>query len=182
VTWNKASHPGEDVRLRGCIGTLEPRALHAALPEYALTAALGDRRFTPVALAELPSLRCTVSLLHSFEQAGSWDDWQLGIHGIVISFGDPATGAHRSATFLPEVALHQRWGKGAAVDQLVRKAGYAPGATPAVRRALTLRRYQTSAHTLSYQDYDDLRRKAPRRARQPPHGEAPAEDAIPVPA
>ena len=35
VTWNKQSRRG--LRLRGCIGTLEPRWLHAALRDYALT-------------------------------------------------------------------------------------------------------------------------------------------------
>ena len=35
VTWNKASRRGS--RLRGCIGTLEPRYLHTALKDYALT-------------------------------------------------------------------------------------------------------------------------------------------------
>jgi AMMECR1 len=64
VTWNKApARPGAGPfslrgrrgawRLRGCIGTLAPRQLHAALPEYALTAALRDRRFPPLTPAEV---------------------------------------------------------------------------------------------------------------------------------
>lgn len=36
VTWKKASRNGER-RLRGCIGILEPRRLHQALHDYALT-------------------------------------------------------------------------------------------------------------------------------------------------
>ena len=36
VTWNKDTRQG-DTRLRGCIGTLEPRHLHNALKDYALT-------------------------------------------------------------------------------------------------------------------------------------------------
>ena len=45
VTWNKASRQGGEPRLRGCIGTLEPRQLHTALADYALTrwAWLGGR-------------------------------------------------------------------------------------------------------------------------------------------
>lgn len=35
VTWNKQGRRG--LRLRGCIGTLEPRWLHVALRDYALT-------------------------------------------------------------------------------------------------------------------------------------------------
>ena len=37
VTWNKAHAPGGGLRLRGCIGTLEPRPLHTAVRDYALT-------------------------------------------------------------------------------------------------------------------------------------------------
>lgn len=88
VTWTKApARPGAGPfslrgrrgawRLRGCIGTLAPRALHSALPEYALTAALRDRRFAPVAPGEVPLLRCTVSLLHNFDRAANWRDWQV---------------------------------------------------------------------------------------------------------
>lgn len=36
VTWNKSNRHGE-VRLRGCIGTFEARALHQAVQEYSLT-------------------------------------------------------------------------------------------------------------------------------------------------
>lgn len=37
VTWNKASRGGGGHNLRGCIGTLEPRQLHKAVKDYALT-------------------------------------------------------------------------------------------------------------------------------------------------
>jgi AMMECR1 domain-containing protein len=37
VTWNKSSNWGRSSQLRGCIGTLEPRPLHTALKDYALT-------------------------------------------------------------------------------------------------------------------------------------------------
>jgi AMMECR1 domain-containing protein len=46
VTWTRSA----DARLRGCIGSLEPRAIVDGLPEYALTSALRDRRFPPVTL------------------------------------------------------------------------------------------------------------------------------------
>ena len=36
VTWNKVDRTGH-ARLRGCIGTLEPRLLPKALKDYALT-------------------------------------------------------------------------------------------------------------------------------------------------
>lgn len=46
---------------------------------YALTAALRDRRFPPISPSEVPLLRCTVSLLHGFERAASWTDWQVRV-------------------------------------------------------------------------------------------------------
>ena len=35
VTWKKGK--GNGLRLRGCIGTLEPRHMHSAVGDYALT-------------------------------------------------------------------------------------------------------------------------------------------------
>ena len=90
---------------------------------YKHTSALRDSRFSPIAARELASLSCGVSLLRAFERAGSWDDWDVGRHGLIIEFKDPRLGCRRSATFLPEVAAEQRWGKAATLEALVRKAG-----------------------------------------------------------
>jgi uncharacterized protein (TIGR00296 family) len=177
-TWNKSTRLGEP-RLRGCIGTLEPRSLRSALPEYALTSALRDRRFPPVALAELPYLHCTVSLLHSFEAGAGWDDWEVGTHGIIINFSD--AGVKRSATFLPEVAAHAGWDRAATLEQLVRKAGCAGGASPRLRAAVRLTRYQSTTCTLSYEEYQRLKDPALYRLPKPDKGHT-VEDAIPVPA
>lgn len=40
--------------------------------------AMKDSRFLPIEINELPSLRCSISLLHSFTPADSWDDWTVG--------------------------------------------------------------------------------------------------------
>ncbi|KAK9806209.1 hypothetical protein WJX72_005462 [[Myrmecia] bisecta] len=153
VTWNKASRQG-DIRLRGCIGTLEPRQLHTALRDYALTSALRDRRFSPVTLKELASLHCTVSLLHNFTEAASWQDWQAGRHGLILDFNDPETGAHRSATFLPEVAKHEGWSQQQTIDALIRKAGFNGLVTRELREAVSLTRYESTAHSLTYAEYE----------------------------
>ncbi len=84
VTWNIQSSHSDSTRLRGCIGTLEPRQLHTALKDYALTAALRDSRFPAIESRELHRLSCKVSLLSCFERAESWQDWDIGVHGIVI--------------------------------------------------------------------------------------------------
>lgn len=49
VTWSKDRGRGAEPRLRGCIGTLEPTTLPRGLTEFALTSALRDRRFPPIA-------------------------------------------------------------------------------------------------------------------------------------
>ncbi|CAL8466636.1 g6172 [Coccomyxa elongata] len=151
VTWNKQSRRGH--RLRGCIGTLEPRHLHTALRDYALTSALRDRRFEPMSHREVASLSCTVSLLCAFEEAKSWKDWTVGTHGLIIDFFDPVARCQRSATFLPEVASHERWTQEETIDSLIAKAGYTGSVTAELRASLTMTRYQSSAASLTYDEY-----------------------------
>ncbi|PRW61176.1 hypothetical protein C2E21_0267 [Chlorella sorokiniana] len=158
VSWHKASRHGGDSRLRGCIGTLEPRPLHTAVRDYALTSALRDRRFAPIEARELLQLKCTVSLLSGFEAAGGWEDWEIGVHGLVIEFVDPVTGGRRTATFLPEVAAHEGWDKQQTLDHLIRKAGHT-GSPVTVRASATLKvtRYQSTTFSLTYDEYQRVK-------------------------
>ena len=91
MTWNKrsSSSSSSSHSLRGCIGTLEPRRVHAALHDYALTAALRDSRFSPIERRELPRLSVAVSLLRAFEPAEHDADWDVGRHGLIAEFRDP---------------------------------------------------------------------------------------------
>lgn len=155
VTWNKIERGGRE-RLRGCIGTLEPKALPKALRDYALTSALHDRRFPAITADEVPQLSCTVSFLHSFEHAADWSDWTVGTHGLIIKFTDPGTRTRRSATFLPEVAHSEGWGLYETIEHLVLKAGF-NGHTEDVLTALEVTRYQSSASSLKYSEYFSLR-------------------------
>ena len=120
MTWTRSA----DARLRGCIGSLEARGIAAGLPEYALISALRDRRFSPVTRAEVGGLECTVSLLTHYEPAASWQDWEVGTHGLIVDFADPSSGARRSATYLPEIAAREGWSRRYTVESLLRKAGY----------------------------------------------------------
>jgi AMME syndrome candidate gene 1 protein len=144
VTWDAACPAGGPPRLRGCIGTLEPRPLRAGLRDYALTSALRDRRFSPISPPELPSLHCTVSLLRAFERVDAWDDWTVGTHGLTIEFEDPASGRARGATYLPAVAREQGWDRVTTLDSLMRKAGYGGPISPALRREVAVTRYEAS--------------------------------------
>jgi AMMECR1 domain-containing protein len=51
-----------------------------------MPSALQDRRFEPMAHREVAALSCTVSLLCAFERAASWQDWSIGVHGLIIEF------------------------------------------------------------------------------------------------
>ncbi|GAV05192.1 hypothetical protein RvY_15360 [Ramazzottius varieornatus] len=102
VTWKI----GRENRLRGCIGTFTPLHLHYGLREYAMTSALHDSRFNPIAKDEIPKLSVSVSILTNFEPANDYLDWEVGVHGIRIEFVGE-NGRKRTATYLPEVAHEQ---------------------------------------------------------------------------
>ncbi|OAX81605.1 hypothetical protein ACJ72_04048 [Emergomyces africanus] len=121
VTWNTLSSNGHK-SLRGCIGTFEPQELAAGLKSYALTSAFGDTRFPPIPPSLLPSLSCSLTLLSSFETCSHALDWNLGTHGIRISF--IYRGRRFGATYLPDVAVEQGWTKEETVESLMRKAGW----------------------------------------------------------
>ncbi|KAK9735151.1 hypothetical protein RND81_04G186900 [Saponaria officinalis] len=152
VTWNKVINGGEP-RLRGCIGTLGPRPLISGFRDYALTSALRDHRFPPIQANELPQLQCTVSILTDFETATDYLDWEVGKHGIIIDFIDPANNGRRNATYLPEVAAHEGWTQLEAIDSLIRKADFTGVITESLRMSIHLTRYQSSAITMHYGEY-----------------------------
>ncbi|GJJ07571.1 hypothetical protein Clacol_001774 [Clathrus columnatus] len=184
VTWNtRSSRSGGHPRLRGCIGCFEPLRLHDGLAEYAMISAFRDTRFRRIEERELPKLECIISFLTDFEDASSYLDWTLGIHGILISFPHPFTLALSSpssstpsplssstslptsglrfgktkrlltATYLPEVATEQGWSKVEAVDSAIRKAGWDGPISEDLRRSITLRRYQSRKCTVGWDEY-----------------------------
>lgn len=133
VTWEKSG------KLRGCIGTFKPDTLKTNLEVYAIQAAFHDSRFSPIKKHEVPMLTCEVNLLIDFEDAANIWDWEIGTHGIIISYG-----SYR-ATYLPSVAPDQGWNKQQTIKNLARKSGYSgPIAN------FKLRRYKSSKASLSY--------------------------------
>ncbi|EEQ30584.1 hypothetical protein McanMca71_000716 [Microsporum canis] len=129
VTWNTVSRSGHK-SLRGCIGTFEAQELSSGLRSYALTSAFGDTRFSPIPLQLLPSLSCSLTLLSTFETCAHALDWELGTHGIRISFIH--RGRRYGATYLPDVAVDQGWTKEETVESLMRKAGWEGGSSAGV--------------------------------------------------
>ncbi|TAQ85551.1 hypothetical protein B7494_g6142 [Chlorociboria aeruginascens] len=122
ITWNTVSKTSNQRFLRGCIGTFEEQPLATGLSSYALTSALHDHRFSPVTLNELSSLEVAVTLLTDFETAKDPLDWELGVHGIKISFY--ARNRRFGACYLPDVAVEQGWDKEETVVSAMRKAGW----------------------------------------------------------
>lgn len=84
MTWK--IHKRSELQLRGCIGCLVPIPL-SEMEHYAeersdrgdgvRRSAFGDYRFHPISAGEIPSLQCSVSLLHSFEDGRDYRDWEV---------------------------------------------------------------------------------------------------------
>jgi len=108
----------KDGQLRGCIGALYPtRPLFRTVMAQALSAALRDRRFRPVAAAELPALDIEISVLTQPKSVASREEIVIGRHGIILRKDG------RSAVFLPQVAPEQGWDLPTTLGHLSRKAG-----------------------------------------------------------
>jgi AMME syndrome candidate gene 1 protein len=133
VTWNTLSRSGHK-SLRGCIGTFEDLPLYHGLQSYAITSAFDDTRFSPIPASLMPSLSCSLTLLADFEPCDDPMEWDLGTHGIRISF------THRNrrhgATYLPDVAVEQGWTKEETLESLMKKAGWDGGYNRGVARRL----------------------------------------------
>lgn len=151
MTWNKVFQ-NTAPRLRGCIGTFESQPLAQGLASYALTSALGDTRFNPVTLAELPKLEVSVTLLTDFETCSDPMDWEIGVHGLKVSFYHH----HKrfGATYLPDVAVEQGWTKEETLLSLMRKAGWL-GRREKWKDVGDLKvvRYQGKKESVDYEEY-----------------------------
>lgn len=145
VTWNTLSRSGHK-SLRGCIGTFEALPLEKGLESYALTSAFEDTRFSPIPEHLIPSLSCSLTLLADFEESNGPLDWELGKHGIRISF------THRyrkyGATYLPDVATEQGWTMEETLESLMRKAGW---------EGSSRRSSRTSSGTKPWEEVKDFR-------------------------
>ncbi|RAR09581.1 ammecr1 family protein [Stemphylium lycopersici] len=153
VTWNTVT--SSDKRLRGCIGTFEALPLSTGLSSYALTSALDDTRFAPISAPELPSLECAVTLLTHFESVDDPMDWDIGTHGLRISFTDK--GRRYGSTYLPDVALEQGWTKEEALLSLMRKAGWSGRKSEWRRVGVRVVRYQGKKVGLGWKEWKEWR-------------------------
>ncbi|EPY42880.1 hypothetical protein AGDE_01043 [Angomonas deanei] len=132
--------------LRGCIGNFSPAPLRAQLRDYAIAAAFEDPRFGPIKESELPKLACCVSLLHSFEKCEKWDDWEIGKHGVKLTYK-----TFRS-TYLPSIPIEQGWTKEQTIKSLLAKGGFKDKVTDSVLKEVSATRYQVSKCCVNYTD------------------------------
>jgi AmmeMemoRadiSam system protein A len=110
-------------RLRGCIGTLEPRRpLAQDVAYHAWAAAFNDTRFPPLQADELPHLNIHISILGTPQTMAFHSEQDLlqqltpGIDGLILEHHD------RRATFLPSV-WESIQSRREFLQQLKRKAG-----------------------------------------------------------
>jgi len=111
-------------RLRGCIGTFQPREPLGLTVIRMGEAAARDPRFVGdrITVPELPQLTVEVSVLSPLEETDHPEKLQIGTHGIYIVRG-PYAGC-----FLPEVATDQGWNAVEFLDQCcMGKAGLPRG-------------------------------------------------------
>jgi len=153
VTWEKFHDGTSSWQLRGCIGCLRPRILATAVEEYAIASAFNDRRFPPITMSEVHSLRVSVSLLVDYEVCRDVYDWIIGVHGILIKF--VVNGRRYDATFLPEVAKQQRWDQSKTISSLIQKAGYTSTITQELLDGIHCTRYQSSKCQTTFEEYVD---------------------------
>lgn len=151
VTWEKCNKDESSWQLRGCIGCLSPRPLATDVAEYAIISAFRDRRFNPISLDEVQSLRVSVSLLVDYENCEHVYDWTIGVHGILIKF--VVNGQRFDGTFLPEVAKQQRWDHAHTLSSLIEKAGYDGDISPEFLNRIHCTRYRSSKCQATYREY-----------------------------
>ncbi|MDP3919766.1 MAG: AmmeMemoRadiSam system protein A [Candidatus Omnitrophota bacterium] len=108
--------------LRGCVGTFEPtKPLYENVLRMACSAAFQDVRFSPVSKEELPGIHIDISVLGEPFKMNSVDEIEIGKHGVLVQYGD------RRGTFLPEVAVEQKWNAAEFITFCAReKAGLSP--------------------------------------------------------
>ena len=103
--------------LRGCIGVVETHEkLGDAVVRCAVSAALHDRRFSPVQPADLAEMDIEISLL-SIPDPIRADQIEIGRHGLLIVFGS------QRGLLLPQVAIAHRLNQEQFLQETCRKAG-----------------------------------------------------------
>ena len=104
--------------LRGCIGNIHAVSpLYRTVAECAIAAAVGDPRFMPITLAELPAVEFEISVLSAFERVLDIQQIEIGKHGLVVSKKEAR------GLLLPQVASTLGWSRERFLQETCKKAG-----------------------------------------------------------
>ena len=103
--------------LRGCIGyIIAQKALFETVVDAAKHAAFNDPRFPGLSRGELDKVMIEISVLSPFEAIKSYDDIEVGKHGLLLDEGG-------RAVLLPQVATEQNFNREEFLTALCHKAG-----------------------------------------------------------
>lgn len=106
-----------DEHLRGCIGyIIAQKSLFETIVEAAKHAAFGDPRFPELKREEVDQVEIEISVLSQFEPIQSYDEIEVGIHGLLLEEGG-------RAVLLPQVATEQNYDRAQFLTALCHKAG-----------------------------------------------------------
>jgi len=103
--------------LRGCIGyIIGLKPLYETIIDAAKQAAIGDPRFMPLSKEEFGKVEIEISVLSPFTPIKSYDEIEVGKHGLLLDEGG-------RAVLLPQVATEQNYNRGEFLTALCHKAG-----------------------------------------------------------
>lgn len=103
--------------LRGCIGyIIAQKPLFETVVEAAKHSAFGDPRFSELSRDEVEEITIEISVLSPFELIKSYDEIEVGKHGLLLDEGG-------RAVLLPQVATEQNYNRAQFLTALCHKAG-----------------------------------------------------------
>ncbi|MCU0364834.1 MAG: AmmeMemoRadiSam system protein A, partial [Ignavibacteriaceae bacterium] len=104
-------------QLRGCIGyIIANKPLFETIVEAAKHSAFGDPRFPELSRDEFDEIEIEISVLSGFEPIKSYDEIEVGKHGLLMEEGG-------RAVLLPQVATEQNYNRAQFLTALCHKAG-----------------------------------------------------------
>ena len=103
--------------LRGCIGyMIGQKPLYDTVVEVARQSAFADPRFPQLTKEELEKVKIEISVLSHFTPIDSYDEIEVGKHGLLLDEGG-------RAVLLPQVATEHNYDRAQFLTSLCHKAG-----------------------------------------------------------
>lgn len=104
-------------KLRGCIGyIIGEGTLFETVCDAAVKAAFSDPRFNPISKEELEKIEIEISVLSNFNKIKTYDDIEIGKHGLLLEEGN-------RGLLLPQVATDHKMNREQFLTALCHKAG-----------------------------------------------------------